>query len=113
MKRYSTVGQAIPHPSTPHVLLHRLPNHTAPEPINPRTPLRLRLYSRVFTSPARCCPGPRRRPPPWMRSARSGQRGQRTTSIGSRLCVERLTAGSMVARKEMPPYYVQSNDAST
>ena len=73
-------GEALPHrrpghPSTPPhllILLHRLPNHTAPELVNPHTPLRLRLYSRVFPSPARCCPGPRRRPPPWMPSAWSG-----------------------------------------
>ena len=37
-------------------------------------------------------------------SARHGQHGQRTTSIGSGLYVERLTAGSTAAHKEMPPY---------
>ena len=34
-------------------------------------------------------------------------------TIGSRLCVERLTAGSTAARKEMSPYYAQNNDSST
>ena len=33
-------------------------------------------------------------------------------TIGSRLCVERLTTGSTAARKEMPPYYAQNNDSS-
>ena len=37
-------------------------------------------------------------------SARRGQCGQRTTSIRRGLYVERLAAGSMAARKEMPPY---------
>ena len=34
-------------------------------------------------------------------------------TIGSRLCVESLTAGSTTAHKEMPPYYAQNNDSST
>ena len=42
-----------------------------------------------------------------------GQHGQRTTSIGRGLYVERLTAESMAAHKEMPPYYAQNNDSST
>ena len=46
-------------------------------------------------------------------SARRGQRGQRTTSIGSGLYVERVTAGSTTAHKETPPYYAQNNDSST
>ena len=46
-------------------------------------------------------------------SARRGQRGQRPTSIRRVLYVERLTAGSMAAHKEMPPYYAQNNDSST
>ena len=32
--------------------------------------------------------------------------------IGSGLYMERQTTGSMAARKEMPPYYVQNNDSS-
>ena len=45
-------------------------------------------------------------------SARRGQRGQGTTSIGHGLYVERLTAGSsyIFARKEVPPYYAQKNE---
>ena len=46
-------------------------------------------------------------------SARPGQHGQRTTSIGRGLYVGRLTAGSMAAHKEIPPYYAQNNDSST
>ena len=73
--RYEALLHRWPgHPSTPPVHLHRLPNHTALEPVNPRTPLHLRLYSRVFPSSARCCPGPPRRQPPWMCSAWRGQR---------------------------------------
>ena len=34
-------------------------------------------------------------------------------TIGSRLCVERLAAGSTAAHKKMPPYYTQNNDSST
>ena len=37
----------------------------------------------------------------------SAQRDQGTASIGRGLYVERLTAGSMAAPKEMPPYYAQ------
>ena len=46
-------------------------------------------------------------------SACRGQHGQRTTSIESGLYVERLTAGSTVAHKEMSPYYAQNTDSST
>ena len=44
---------------------------------------------------------------------RHGQHGQGTASIGRGLYVERPTAGSTAARKEMPPYYAQNNDSST
>ena len=71
------------------------------EPVNPRSPLRGKQLPSI----------------PWLRvvpflglvivhllvlSARPGQRG-----------LERLTAGSTTARKEMPPYYAQNNDSST
>ena len=46
-------------------------------------------------------------------SARRGQCGQRPTSIGRVLYMERPTAGSMAARKEMPPYYAQNDESST
>ena len=82
--------------STPPVLLHRLPNHSALEPVNPRTPLlcdstpassHLRLVViRGLTV--------------MMRSVRRGQCGQRPTSIGRVLCVERLTAGSTTAARK-------------
>ena len=45
-------------------------------------------------------------------SVRHGQRGQRTTSIGSGLYVERLIVGSTAGCKEMPPDYAQNNDFS-
>ena len=38
--------------------------------------------------------------PVWVRSARCGQRGQETTSIGRVLYVERLTAGSTAAARK-------------
>ena len=69
------------HPSTPpHLLFFSTDCRTTPHQ-NQLTLIHLSFcdYSRVFPSPACCCPGPRRRPPPWMRSARRGQHGQRTT----------------------------------
>ena len=67
------LGQAIPPPLHTSCSSPPTTEPHPPEPVNPRTPLRLQLYSGVFPSPARCCPGPRRCPPPWMRSAWHGQ----------------------------------------
>ena len=68
--------------------------HTAAEPVNPRTPLRAGFHCRVFpssaSSPSQASPSSTA----VVLSARRGQRGQGTTSIGRVVYVERLTAGS-------------------
>ena len=52
-------------PTRPVILRRRQPQHaTAPEPVNPRTPLRLRLDRRIFNGSCLFRPRPRRRPPP-------------------------------------------------
>ena len=59
-------AEASPPPTIPtacQALRRRQPN-TAAEPVNPCTPLHAGFHCRVFPSPARCCPVPRRRPPP-------------------------------------------------
>ena len=108
MKRYLTVGQAIP-----------LLTHTccyspgmADEPVNPRTPPRGKQLPSI----------------PWLRVVpflglavvhRPDALGavwsmwSMNDTIGSRLCVERLTAGFTATRMEMPPCYGQNNDSST
>ena len=91
---------------TPHVILWRRQPHTAAEPVNPHTPLRVGIHCRVFPGSASSTA--------LVLSARHGQRGQGMTSIGRVLYVERLTAGpTATAQKEMPPYYVENNDSST
>ena len=101
------------HSPTPPVILRRRQPHTAAEPVNPRTPLRLGIHCRIFpgsaSSPSEASPSSTA----LVFSAQRGQCGQRPTSIGRVLYVERLTAGSMAACKEMPPYYAQNNDSST
>ena len=71
------------HPSThPHLLLFSGDGRRTSKPSYSRTPLqvgnknncRVFLASVSFPSPAHYCPGPRRRPPPWMHLARRGQR---------------------------------------
>ena len=78
--------EALPHrrpgyPSTPpHLLL--LPPTAAPHctrtSYNPSPPLNLRLHCRVFPSPSRSRPEPRRRPPP--RCVRCGVVNKRESS---------------------------------
>ena len=52
-------------PTRPVILRRRQPQHApAPEPVNPRTPLRLRLDRRIFNGSCLFRPRPRRRPPP-------------------------------------------------
>ena len=79
---------------TPPVILRRWQPHTAAEPVNPRTPLRAGFHCRVFpgsaSSPSEASPSSTA----VVLSAWRGQCGQRPTSIGRVLYVERLTAGS-------------------
>ena len=78
-KRYPTAGQAIPPPL--HTSCYSPPTaapHRTRTSYNPCTPLNLRLHYRVFPSPGRSCPGPRRRPPP--RCARRGVDNKRESS---------------------------------
>ena len=52
-------------PTRPVILRRRQPQHApAPEPVNPRTPLRLRLHRRIFHGSCSFRLRPRRRPPP-------------------------------------------------
>ena len=106
---YFIAGQAIP------LLTHTscyFPATTA-GPANPRTPHRMGNHCRVFPGsvslPSLASP----LSTALVLSARRGQCGQRTTSIGRGLYLERLKTGSMAAHKEMPPYYTQNNDSST
>ena len=66
-------------------------------------------------APGRSIPRPHRRPPHWC--SRCGVLNvvniQQTIAIGIGMYVERLTAGSRTAHKEMPPYYAQNNFSST
>ena len=83
--------------STPPVILQRWQPHTAAEPVNPRTPLRLGIHCRVFpgsaSSPSYASPSSTT----LVHSTRRGQCGQRPTSIERVLYVERLTVGSTAA----------------
>ena len=78
-KRYPTAGQAIPPPLDTSCYS---PQTTAPRrnrtSYNPSPPLNLRLHCRVFPSPSRSRPGPRRRPPP--RCVRCGVVNKRESS---------------------------------
>ena len=102
------------HPSThPHLLLFFSDGRRTSKPLYIRTPLRVGNNCRVFPGsvsfPSEASPSSTA----LVLSAWHGQRGQRTTSIESGLYVERPTAGSTAALKEMPPYYAQNNDSST
>ena len=85
------------HSPTPPVILRRRQPHTAAEPVNPRTPLRVGIHCRVFpgftSSPSQASPSSTA----LVLSVRHSQRGQGTTSIRRGLYVERLTAGSTAA----------------
>ena len=88
------------HSPTPPVLLRRRQPHTAAEPVNPRTPLRVGIHCRVFrgsaSSPSQASPSSTT----LVLSARRGQHGQGMPSIGRGLYVERLTAGSTAAARK-------------
>ena len=95
-----TAGQAIP-------LLTHTPCYSAAtaashrsKPVNPHTPLRVGIHCRVFpgstSSPSYVSPSSTT----LVLSARRGQRGQGTASIGRGLYVERLTAGSTAAARK-------------
>ena len=106
---YSIASQAIP--LLTHTSCYFLA--TTAGPVNPRTPHCVGNHFRVFPGsvsfPSQASPSSTA----LVFSARRGQRGQRTTSIGHGLYVERLTAGSTATHKEMPPCYAQNNDSST
>ena len=82
------------HSTHPHPLLF-CNDGSAAELVNPRTPLRVGIHGRVSpgsaSSPSQASPSSTA----VELSARRGQCGQRPTSIGRVLYVERLTAGSM------------------
>ena len=81
------------HSPTPHVILRRWQPHTAAEPVNPRT-LCAGFHCRVFPGSASSPSSASSSSTALVLSARRGQCGQRMTSIGRVLYVERLTAGS-------------------
>ena len=89
------------HSPTPPVILRRQQPHTAAEPVNPRTPLRMGIHCRVFpgsvlsTSFLGLAVVHRLGVSAWR-----GQRGQGMTSIGRVLYVESLTAGSTAAARK-------------
>ena len=89
-------AEASPPPNIPTAgqALQRWQPHTAAEPVNARTPLCVGIHCRVFPgsalSPSYTSPSSTA----VVLSARRGQCGQRPTSIGRVLYVERLTAGS-------------------
>ena len=89
-------AEASPPPTIPTAgqALRRWQPHTAAEPVNPRTPLRAGFRCSVFPnsvlSPSEASPSSTA----VVLSAWRGQHGQGTTSIGTVLYVERLTAGS-------------------
>ena len=90
------------HSPTPPFILRRRQPHTAAEPVNPRTPLRVgyqmmrlpRLHVIPFLGLAVV------QTTALVLSAWCGQRGQGTASIGRGLYVERLTAGSTAAARK-------------
>ena len=89
-------AEASPPPTIPtagQALWRRQP-HTAAEPVNPRTPLRMGIHCRVFPGSASSTSLASTSSTALVLSARRGQCGQRPTSIGRVLYVERLTAGS-------------------
>ena len=85
---------------TPLVILRRRQPHTTTEPVNARTPLRVGIHCRIFpgsaSSPSYASPSSTA----VVLSARRGQCGQRPTSIGRVLYMERLTAGSTAAARK-------------
>ena len=99
-----TLLQPLARPSlyspTTHVILRRRQPHTAAEPVNPHTPLRVDIHCCIFpgsaSSPSSASPSSIA----FVLSARRGQCGQGTTSIGRVLYVERLTAGSMAITRK-------------
>ena len=92
-------AEASPPPTIPTAgqALQRRQPHTAAEPVNPRTPLRAGFHCRVFPGSVSSASSSSIA---LVLSARRGQRGQGTTSIGRVLYVERLTAGSIAATRK-------------
>ena len=95
-------AEASPPPSIPTAsqALQRRQPHTAAEPVKPRSPLRAGFHCRVFpgsaSSPSKASPSSTA----LVLSARHGQCGQGTTSVGRVLYVERLAAGSTAAARK-------------
>src|SRR4051812_10155900 len=95
-------AEASPPPTIPTAgqALRRRKPHIAAEPVNPRTPLRAGFHCRVFpgSPPSTSYASPSSTA--LVLSARRGQHGQGTPSIGCGLYVERLTAGSTAAARK-------------
>ena len=87
------------HSTHPHPLLF-CGDGSAAEPVNPRTPLRVGIHCRVFPGFASSPSLASASSTALVLSARRGQRGQGTTSIGRGLYMERLTAGSTAAARK-------------
>ena len=97
--------------ATPPVILRRRQPHTAAEPVNPRTPLRVGIHCRVFlgsvSSPSYASvvhrPG-----------ALGAAWSMWSTTDFHRNSTVRGEADSWVhsGRKEVPPYYAENNDSS-
>ena len=88
------------HSPTSPVIMRRRQPHTVAELVNPRAPLYMGIHYRVFPGSAS---SPSYAPPSStavVLSARRGQCGQRLTSIGRVLYVERLTAESTTAARK-------------
>ena len=85
-------AEASPPPTIPTAgqALRRRQPHTAAEPVNPRTPLRAGFHYCVVPFLGLAVV----QTTALILSAQRGQHGQRLTSIGRVLYVERLTAGS-------------------
>ena len=94
--------EASPPPTIPTTgqALRRQQPHTAAEPVNPRTPLRMCIHCSVYPGSA---PSPSQASPSstaLVLLAWRSQRGPGTASIGRGLYVERLTAGSTTAARK-------------
>ena len=88
------------HSPTPPVILRRQQPHTTAEPVNARTPLRVGIHYRVLPGSASSPSQASSSSTAVVLLAWRGQCGQRPTSIGRLLYVERLTAGSTAAARK-------------
>ena len=95
-----TVGQAIPLLTHTSCYFAATAASHRSEPVNPRTPLHVGIHYRVFTGSASSPSQASQSSTALGLSARRGQHGQGTTSIGRGLYVERLTVGSMAATRK-------------